>query len=157
MGAVFQSPRRASSSGTIWARVVSPTTITRALSGCSQSRWNATRSSRVSDAIDASVPLPVNGIAYGWPWPYSNGGITRSAAVCGRAFSCLMPAIQVARTRSSSPASKVGRRSTSASRSSDSGSLSLSADRPTEALSRPAPVVNSAPSASLRAANCSAL
>jgi hypothetical protein len=42
---------------------VSPTTISVALSGRSQSRWKATRSSRVSEAIDASVPEPLKGIA----------------------------------------------------------------------------------------------
>ena len=35
----------------------------RVLSGRTQSRWKATRSSRVSEPIDASVPLPLNGIA----------------------------------------------------------------------------------------------
>ena len=72
-----QSPKCFSSSGRSVSAATSPVTISVALSGRIQSRWNATSSSRVSAAIDASVPDPVNGIAYGWPSPYSSGGSTR--------------------------------------------------------------------------------
>ena len=58
-----QSPRCFSSTGTSSARVVSPTTTRVAPSGRTLARWKATRSSRSSAAIEASVPLPVNGIA----------------------------------------------------------------------------------------------
>ncbi len=67
-----------------------------------------------------------------------------------------MPASHCARTRSNSPLSKVGRRATSANRSSDGASLSFSADSEIDTLSRPAPAPISAPSASLRAASASA-
>ncbi len=42
--------------------VVSPTTMKRALSGLSQSRWKASRSSFPIACTDASVPDPVKGI-----------------------------------------------------------------------------------------------
>ena len=58
-----QSPKCFSSSGTISSRVVSPTTISVAFSGRTHCWWKATRSSRVSEPIEASVPLPLNGIA----------------------------------------------------------------------------------------------
>ena len=58
-GAFFQSPKRASSCGTSAFNVVSPTTTMRAFSGWSQSRWNTTRSSRVSEVMDPVVPLPI--------------------------------------------------------------------------------------------------
>jgi hypothetical protein len=43
--------------------VVSPATRMRALSGRIHARWKTRRSSIASDWIDASVPVPVNGIA----------------------------------------------------------------------------------------------
>ena len=61
--AACQPPKCFSSTGRTRAAVVSPVTIRVALSGRSQSRWKATRSSRVSAATDASVPEPVNGMA----------------------------------------------------------------------------------------------
>ena len=61
--APFQSPKCFSSSGTTSSRVVSPTTIRVAFSGRTHCRWKSTSSSRPSAPIEASVPVPLNGIA----------------------------------------------------------------------------------------------
>ena len=59
----FQSPKCFSSNGTTSSRVVSPTTIRVAFSGRTHCRWKSTSSSRPSAPIEASVPVPLNGIA----------------------------------------------------------------------------------------------
>ncbi len=108
------------------------------------------------DWMSTSLPLPVNGIAYGWPAPYSRVGITRIATALGLTFSCWMPAIQVALTRSISVWSKRGWRSMSAYRASDGARFSFSADRYTLVLSSEAEASSLAPSASAASANGSA-
>lgn len=55
--------------------------------------------------------------------------MTRIAAALGLTFSCWMPAIQVALTRSISPCSKRGWRSMSAYSASDGARFSFKADR----------------------------
>ncbi|KAG1232778.1 hypothetical protein G6F68_019097 [Rhizopus microsporus] len=94
-------------------------------------------------------------MAYGWPLPYSNGGSTRIATAPGLTFSCWMPAIQVARTRSISPCSKRGSRSRSRYSASDGARFSFSADRSTLIESRPAEASRLAPSASAASAKAS--
>ena len=59
-----QSLNARSSNGVISASVVSPAMKMRALSGRSQVPLKPTRSSRVIEAIDSSVPEPVNGTPY---------------------------------------------------------------------------------------------
>ncbi len=59
----FQLPRCFSSTGRISSSVVAPVTIRVAPSGRTHCLWKATRSSRVSAAMDSSVPVPLNGIA----------------------------------------------------------------------------------------------
>ena len=80
---------------------------------------NARMSAAVSDLIDASVPLPVNGIAYAWPSPYSSGGSVRSARPVGCVFSCAMPASHWPRMRAMSSSRKAGLRTMSANSVSD--------------------------------------
>ena len=68
-GSGDQSPKCRSSIGTTWPGVTAPVTMIVTLSGRSTWRWKSSRSWRVNAAIDASVPEPENGIAYGWPSP----------------------------------------------------------------------------------------
>ncbi len=122
-----QSPNAASSCGMIFSSEVSPATRMRTLSGRSHCDWKRRRSSAVSDLIEASSPLPVSGMLYAWPLPYSSGGKVRSASPFGWVFSCAMLASHCARMRSMSSALNAGLRTVSANSASDGCSWSLSA------------------------------
>ena len=61
----FQSPKIALRRAVIASRVVSPATRIRTLSGRMKSRIQLRKSCASSDSIEAAVPEPVNGIAYG--------------------------------------------------------------------------------------------
>ena len=91
-GALFQSPKCFSSSGTIspaWCRRPRPAV---ASSGRSQSRWKATRSSRVREAIEPRCRSGERDRVR-MARAVQQRRQHAHATVCGRAFSCSMPAI----------------------------------------------------------------